>query len=269
MKLKWLRLFGALLAGLTMTGCSGNVTSTATQALPADRMVFMVMSSGGLVPPVYYALESPSLVIYGDGRVLTVVKGTAHNSVPARYELTRVDPLAVASFVSTVEARGLINTETDFGKPGVTDLDVTTVMVHGEKGQAEVSVYAFYEQFETGLSQDQRSSRAALREVIDHASNLAGDASRAPYSPDRVVVYELGSDYENKSATKAWPGPPPASFLAPSTKRRSIACGELTGEAATAVYGAALDNPGALWLVDGAKRLLAVNPLPLANACPP
>jgi hypothetical protein len=50
--LRWLSVFGALLAGLTMTGYSVSATSAAAGALPADQMVFVVTSSGGLVPPV-------------------------------------------------------------------------------------------------------------------------------------------------------------------------------------------------------------------------
>ena len=46
------------------------------------------------------------------------------------------------------------------------------------------------------------------------------------------------------------------------------ACGFLTGAPATTVYRAALTNPGALWLVDGAARVLAVNPMPVDVSCP-
>jgi hypothetical protein len=47
-----------------------------------------------------------------------------------------------------------------------------------------------------------------------------------------------------------------------------VACGKHRGAQATTVYSAALDNPGALWRVDGASRVLAVNPLPVAESCP-
>ena len=46
-----------------------------------------------------------------------------------------------------------------------------------------------------------------------------------------------------------------------------MACGYLTGDTATAAYEAALSNPGALWVVDGKTRVLAVNPLPGADSC--
>ena len=62
-------------------------------------------------------------------------------------------------------------------------------------------------------------------------------------------------------------GMAPASFLAPSTGRRSIACGELMADPAEVVYQAALENPGARWVIDGATRILAVNSLPLPGDC--
>lgn len=266
MKLTLMRILGVLLAALMAVGCSVGGTARAVGALPAGQVVFMVSSGGGLVPPIVYALDSPSLVIYGDGRILSAVNATT-SGVPARYRITRVDPLAVASFVSETEGSGIINPDKDFGMPGVTDMDSTTVLVHGENGQAKVSVYAFHDEFEDHVTPRQQAARAALGQVIDTATNLAASGSPAPYAPDRVVVYDLGPN-SGTPATTPWPGPAPASFLAPSTRYQSVGCGYLTGAAATAAYGAALDNPGALWLVDGATRILAVNPLPVGDACP-
>lgn len=260
------RLIGAVLAGLTMTGCTADPTPRAA-ALPAGRMVFMVNSSGGLVPPVFYALQSPSLVVYGDGRVLTAVSSAAPQLVPVRYELARIDPGRVETFVASVTAGGLISPGTDFGTPRVTDLDTTTVLVDGGSGPAEVRVYALDEQFEANLTEAQRAARADLRTLIGQASALAAGAPAVGYTPDRVVVYEPVSSAD-EAATASWPGPPPESFMVPSRARRSTSCGELGGDAATTTYRAALDNPGARWLVDGTTRVLAVNSLPLPGACP-
>jgi len=260
---------GALLVGLTTAGLSGSPTASASGPLPADQVVFMVDSGGGLVPPVIYALESPLLVMYGDGRILSIVRDdNTGGAVPARYQLTRVDPLAIAAFVSSVEARGIINPDKDFGQPSVTDMDGTTVTLHGENAPVKVSVYAFHEQFDQDVTADQQKARAALRQLIDAASNLAAGATPVPYSPDSVVVYDVGLGYGDRTATTVWPGPPPGSFLKPSNQSRSVACGQLSGAPATTVYNAALDNPGALWLVDGVPRVLAVNPLPIAESCP-
>ena len=60
------------LAGLAVLGVPGGATSSANGALPADQIVFMVDVGGGLIPPVVYAMESPALVMYGDGRILSI-----------------------------------------------------------------------------------------------------------------------------------------------------------------------------------------------------
>jgi len=249
------------------TSCSGNAESTPAPGLPGEQMVFMVVSSGGMAPAVYQALASPSLAIYGDGRVLTVVEAPVLQLLPARYEIARIDPATVASFVADVEAGGLITNGTDFGTPRVTDLPSATVMVHGLTGQQQVNVYAFDERFDARLTAEQRSARIGLRAVIANASGLAAGVARSTYSPDRVVVYEVEPGNNREPATTDWPGPPPSAFLAPSTGSRWIACGELTADPAEVVYRAALTNPGARWLVDGATRILAINPLPLPDAC--
>ena len=263
---RW-RLIGAVLTLLMMTSCSGNAESTPAPGLPGEQMVFTVMSSGGMAPAVYQALASPSLAIYGDGRVLTAVEAPALQLIPTRYEIAHIDPTTVASFVADIEARGLINPGTDFGTPRVTDLPSTTVMLHGRNGSEQVRPYAFDERFDARLTPEQRDARAALRTVISQASALAAGASRAPYSPDRVVVYEVEPGNNDEPAAVGWPGPPLSSYLKPTTGRRSIACGTLMADPAEVVYQAALENPGARWLVDGVTRLLAVNSLPLPDDC--
>jgi len=220
-----------------------------------------------MAPAVYQALASPSLAIYGDGRVLTIVQAPALQLIPARYQVARINPAEVASFVAEVEAGGLINAGTDFGTPRMTDLPSTTVMVHGHNGSEQVSPYAFDERFDARLTPEQRNARAALRTLISGASALAAGASRVPYSPDRVVVYEVEPNNNTEPATVGWPGPPLSTFLTPNTSRRASACGELNADPAEVVYQAALNNPGARWLVDGGTRLLAVNSLPLPGDC--
>ena len=267
MRLRWFRLLAAGLM-LAATGVCGAAPATAAGPLPADQVVFMVSSGGGLIPPVVSAFESPSLIIYGDGRALAAVSGNSGGTVPVRYTLTHVDPAAVASFVSSVQGRGIVNSDTDFGQPAVTDMDSTAVLVHGDGPPARAAVYAFYPSFDKDVTPTQRTARAALRTVINEATNLAAGGSRLAYTPDRVTVFEVEATSPDTAATTVWPGPPPASFLTPSASWRSQACGYLTGDGAAAAYQAALNNPGALWLVDGATRVLAVNPYPLADACP-
>ena len=263
----WLnRAVLAVLAALAALTCSATGGSAPSGPLPGDQVVFAVGSGGGMAPAVSQALASPALLMYGDGRILTKVNSLAIQTVPPRYEIARLDPLTVADFVSSAEAT--VNPGTDFGTPRVTDVGTTTVTLNGGHGEQQVHVYAFDETFEDRLSTAQRTARAALRGLIDRAAGLAGGVPRAPYSPDRVMVYELDPRSAGTAATVGWPGPPPAAFMTAGTRRQWIACGELMADPAEVVYSAALNNPGALWLVDGATRILAVNPLPLADTCP-
>lgn len=250
-----------------LVACTGPTaaTETPTELLPADQVVFRVTSAGGLLPHLLALMESPSLVIYGDGRVLTQVSPSGNPTTPARFELSQGDPLAVAGFVARAEAQGMVDASTDVGRPGVTDMGATRVLLHGDQGESQVSAYAFDPQFETDLTLRQRSNRAALRSLIEEAEGLAGRDS-ATFSPDQVTVFELAPESRTPAATAVWPGPDPDSFLSP-TKGRAIACGHLSGERAGPAYQAALENPGARWLVDGAERILVVNPLPATDAC--
>lgn len=255
-----------VMASVVAGGCSAEGTPN-TAALPADQMVFVMDSYGGMTPRVIAALQSPSLVLYGDGRVLTAEMTEIAAAVPTRYEIARATPDAVRRFVDSAQSGGLISDRTDFGSPRVTDLETTTVVVHGDGGRSEVAVYALHEAVEAGLSTDQRRAREDLRALIGQARALADDAPRTAYVPDRVVVYEVDADSSGESATVGWPGPPPASFLTARGQREAIACGELNADPAEQVYRAALDNPGARWPVDGVTRVLAVNPLPLPGDC--
>ncbi len=256
MRRNWIRAAGAVLAWTAMTGCGSGPTA---DAVPADRPAFMVMSAGGMVPAVLYAMQSPSLAVYGDGRVLTAVAAPALQLVPARYQLAHTDPAAVRDFVAAARSGGLFDGGTDFGSPRVTDLPTTTVMVDG----SQVRVYALDAQFDASLTPAQRDARARLRALIERGSGLSGADPGEPYRPTRIVVSEPRPGRNEEPAGRPWPGPSPATFLGPTTTGRAIACGELSGADADAVYAAALDNPGARWLVDGTTRVLAVNPLPV------
>ncbi|MGI9125918.1 MAG: hypothetical protein ACR2JM_14360 [Mycobacterium sp.] len=263
----WMRITGALLVLTTMTGCGTGTTPTTGASPTADQMAFMVMSSGGMAPSVVAVLQSPALVVYGDGRVLTRVQAPALQMIPSSYEVADIGADAVRGFVATVESGGLISSATDFGTPRATDLPTTTVRVQGDGGPSEVRVYALEEQFEADLTPAQRDARAQLRELISRAGTLAAGKPSGPYIPDRVLVSEPAPGRNPQPATVAWPGPPPAGFLQPTRIGRAIACGELSGADAHTAYQAALYNPGARWLVVGATRVLAVNPVPLPGAC--
>lgn len=235
--------------------------------LPPDRLVFGVSGGGsGFSPPVFSALQSPSLILYGSGTVLRADGNASFRAIPSRYVRAEVDPVRVARFVADVEHSQVL--QGDLGSPQVTDLGSTRVWVHGAGERRQVSAYAFDEQFDEHLPRAARRRRRRLRAVIAEGRSLVGDAGR-PYVPHRVVVLEQRAEVDDRSLAPRWPGPAPATFLhRPSGYvRGALACGELTGEAAATAYAAALQNHEQRWQVDDTIRVLAVNPLPVEIEC--
>jgi hypothetical protein len=260
------RVGGAgLVAAVGAAGCTA-IDPGPIDVLPADRVVFGVSPAPGYAPPIIWALQAPSILVYASGLVVRTDVAEGERDVPSRYLEARVDPLLVAGFAADAErGRALAG---DFGDPQVTDLGRTRVWVHGSQGEQEVSVYALDERFDEYTSWPGRRRRRRLRSLIAEAHALVGD-NGTPYVPPRVVVLEQRVDPDEGTADVRWPGPEPAEFLhrPGPPDRRSIACGELTGRSAATVYAAALENPGQRWLVGGATRVLVVNPLPVEIDC--
>lgn len=234
--------------------------------LPPDQIVFGVSAGPAFTPAIYWRLQSPSLIIYGSGHILRVDKAAAQ-AVPNRYTEAQVDPLAVARFVSKVETSGVLHA--DFGSPGVSDLAVDRVWVHGANEQ-EARPYALAAHFDDSVSTSQQDNRRQLRALIEEGQNLIGDGG-APYEPDRIVVLATDESGPVKPVPPRWPGPDPATFLHKPSKadgaRDADACGELTGDDARAVYRAALTNPEQRWRIGDKTRVLAVNSLPIEIDC--
>jgi len=254
--------------GAVAAGCG--LIEKPVETLPPDRIVLGV--SGGLngwSSSILWALQSPSLLVYGGGRVLVLQQsGTERTAIPGAYVEAQVDPSAVARLVADAERRGLLRA--DLGDPTVSDQGSTRIWLHGRDGEQEVLAYAFEETFDQYVGLLQRRNRARVRQLIDDGVALLGDAA-LPYVPDRVVVLELPHrPADEEQADVPWPGPSPASFLHPprTRVRGGIACGELMGTIAGEVYAAARVNQQQRWLVDGrTTRVLAVNPLPVELDC--
>ena len=203
------RVAGALMIML-LTGCGAPVAGEpqpSTTPLPADQLVFLVEASGGFVPVLNAALQSPALAVYGDGRVIQYDEKKKERDVPAAYTVAKVDPALVATFAAETEALNLIQEGTDFGKPPVSDMPTTTVQLNGATGPHS------RERLRLRRHVRQRRLRGAAQgaagtgcESIDRAHALPGDAEQAPYRPDAVRVVEL-EDAEFTEMAPAWPGP--------------------------------------------------------------
>lgn len=81
-----------------------------------------------------------------------------------------------------------------------------------------------------------------------------------------MTVFERDPSPDSLPATVDWPGHRPRGSFGRGTSRWA-ACGVVTGQEAGGVYQAALNNPGARWLVSGTKGILTVNPMPGNKVC--
>jgi hypothetical protein len=234
--------------------------------LPADQIVFAVASPPAVAPPVEWALQSPSLIVYGSGRVLRALTSAGRHTVPSAYSVAQVEAQQVARFVATVGRSGLL--DSDFGEPRVSDLRSTRVWLHGADGEQRASAYGLDHDNDSYVSWVYRLRRRRLRSLIDNGFALAGDTG-TPYEPERVFVIEPAVHRDTSEATVRWPGPDPVSFLhAPGPRSPSVqACGELDGPAAGELYAAARSSEDQRWLLGGRTRALVVNPFPIDLDC--
>lgn len=211
------------------------------------------------MPTLDQVLGTASLAVYGDGRVIEADHDRYVEGTPWAYSMGRVDPVAVAQLAA--DARDVVDPQTDFGDPPVTDMPVTTVHMHGSGDPQLVHIYAFADDFEDDVPGGQRRARRELAEIVDRAYDLPGRGERADYVPEQVEVTEL-SRQDNITDRPEWPGPDPDTFLEPAaTPSVRTGCGTLSGASAAAAYAAARDNAYAGWTVGTQTRVLAVVPL--------
>jgi hypothetical protein len=229
--------------------------------LPPDQIVLEVTGDpGGLAPQMLYAVTSPSLVIYGDGRVVLLGQPPSGRDPRRTYQVATIEPKLVAGLAERARAAGLAE-ELDLGSPKVLDAGSTSVRVHGAGEPVTHRAYAFYPEIDRDLGWPYQQRRELLRLLIKAGHDLAGDAPLSPYVPDRIFVYEqkLRAD---PSTARPWPGPDPDTFLTGRRSFRGLRCGELRGAEAAAVVRASAQNSTQHWTVAGQTRLLLINSLP-------
>ena len=182
-----LRRLAVLLLVLAVAGCGvwpPDRPTASPSPLPGDRLVFMVEGGGGgFTPYLHQALHHTLARVYGDGRVIQYDREQPARACPPPIWSAGSTAALVAAFVADAERRDLINGETDFGDPGVTDMPSTTVQLHGASGPHQVSVYAFDEGFDDDLTRAQRRAREELAEVIDRAARAAERRRALALSP--------------------------------------------------------------------------------------
>ena len=211
---------------------------------PADEVVLKIISQGGFVPVEQALAQLPSVLVYANGTV--VRPGPVQASFPGpalpALQTARLAPLTLEWLLEQAHASRLFADSTDFGVPGVTDLDSTSLTVAIDGELRAVDAYALYEELadDPALTQEQRELRDDLMRLISRVF-LTLDALGQWTEPslERILVWALpyfGRDDLDASTELEWPLGAGLVQLDPNTQR---ACLELSGARAEKVVEAA------------------------------
>lgn len=261
-----------------------------------DELVFSIESAGGFVPPEFLAAQVPSVVILGDGRVITmgaqtlIYPGPALPPLQARrlsddgLQAVLTEILATNLFANDVELRGAQNF--------VADAPDTVFTLHAGDREVTVTVYALgfldTNAQVPGITQGEIQAHQILQRMNDRLTQLDSwlpasawaDAAWQAYEPDALRLYVRDATADPPEAggipqqARTWPLPvDPAAFGEPQPFfGNGTRCGVVTdADAATWLIELQAANQLSRWSLDG-DLLYAVTPRPLLPyeepACP-
>lgn len=282
-----------LVLGLTAVGCGSSsegrsptepIETTIPEGaedvrFPRDQIVWQAQTTGGLVTQVSWAAQRPSLTIYGDGRAYIVAPGLDRRyDQPIELRIGTIAREDLAVFVAQAEASGLFEPDADLGKPDITDMAMTSVMLHGSGDPLEIDAYALGGRFDADLTDDQIRVRETLRRLLSSAEELVAEPET--WTPTRIRLLRLPDtatfdpkpDADPEAEPPPWPGPALSTFEVPDPEDEAadtvLGCTEVEGSEARELFEAALENPLPRWDDDGSVRtVIAVALLPDEPAC--
>jgi hypothetical protein len=156
-----------------------------------DTPVLIIGHEGGFTTPEYVFAGVPNLVVYEDGRVVTlgaqilIYPGPA---LPPLFE-SQLSGAGYDSLVAAIRDAGLAESDVDYGTPNVADAGdtVVTVRIDGVEHVHRATALGFDDG--SGLTDDQRAARAALEAFVAEVTDLAALAGPGQLSGE--VVHEV------------------------------------------------------------------------------
>jgi hypothetical protein len=252
------------------------VTSPTPTAEPAATagLVLRVESTGGLAGPSATTGRLPLVSVYADGRVISEGPMIEIYPAPALPNLQqhRIDPAAVQDLVNRALAAGVADTS-DLGSPPVADATSTRFTVVTASHTYVREAYALSETpaEADGLTEEQRSARKKLSDLVDTLTGTTADGDTTPYAPTAVAALATPwIDPQDGLAQPemAWPGPAlPGEPLGGLPERT---CATASGDQAqTLLTAAASANANTPWVAgDGSRWTVAFRPLlPDESSC--
>jgi len=278
------RLILVVTAGMLLAACAGGGGRTGGRFPPrrgrithptgVSDVVLRVDEAGGFLPPGSQLDNSvPQVSVYGDGRVIVGGRATEQAPGPAMPNVQefRVDEDGVQRILAVARDAGVLEDHpTNYGRPEVTDLDTTTVVVDAAGKRHKVSAYALG--FREGLTGSERESRKRLEQLVSLAGNQSAlhsfvvSNSAHPYMPTAVAILILATGTNPVAgpapAARDWPLGDLATAGEPFGKGSGARCLVVTGDDLTRTL-TATNTAGATdaWRANGATYELTFRPL--------
>jgi hypothetical protein len=163
---------------LAATAC-GDDDSTPVASGPdgddADTPILVIGHEGGFVTPEMTFTNLPSLVVYADGRVVTlgaqilIYPGPA---LPPLFE-AQLSGAGLDALRDALADSGLDASDVDYGQPPIADAGqtVVTVRIAGESYEHRAEAL---DVDDPSLTDEQRAARARLQELVASVTDLSG-----------------------------------------------------------------------------------------------
>jgi hypothetical protein len=274
------RLTLPLALSLIVAACSGAAPSPTPSPTPPDpdRLLFRVVTAGGLMPAGGMLNDMPSLSLYADGRLISQGAQIAIFPGPAlpAVQVQRVSPQGIGRIIAAAQAAGLAGPDRTLPDDHLADAPTTSFILDVDGNSRHVTdVVGLYE------SQDTSPQRQALRTFADQLTNvgewLGSDAEpeAKPYAWQELRLGVSATDPQQAGDPEFinfqdWPLEEPlATFGEPWGL--GIRCGVVSGEDSAQVTAAlASANQMTHWRSGGKTFSLIVRPLlPDEKGCPP
>jgi hypothetical protein len=168
--------------GSTAEEDDGDVQTTPLTFGDGDEVWLRVETGGGFVPVIYNLRQTPSLLLFDDGRLLRRTNDT--DEVQPAFEQVQLDEFQTAELLDRFDA---VVDGPDVGDPPVTDLATTTITTQ----DGELGIYAL--DWTDGLSDDEVAARQAAVDAIDAAFAFDG---AEPFEPEGWFLLTEGGTCE-------------------------------------------------------------------------
>ncbi|WP_232676055.1 hypothetical protein [Nocardioides sp. R-C-SC26] len=175
----------------------------------ADDVVLRILTAGGYTSMDYQFAIRPTIVLYGDGRVLA----TDPDDGDARLWTVRegrVDEAQVQEILSSAAESGLLAAAPSYDFDGgfmVTDNPTTTVEIAADGGPWVHEIYAL------SSTQGDTPARQRLRDFVGATTDALGEAADGTYEPEQLRLFVTpvsGDDGAQGAEVVEWPTGGPA-----------------------------------------------------------